>query len=512
MFNLRKRLGASILLTVLSLVSITLLLPSSKVKQLQKVTLGTTIEYSDLWKWGLTDGVVGEGEDNGNGIRLVIFGDSWVDDLIEEGHGGKGNNWPQVLCDEINCTSRLNFAASQPSDAWPASPPTGVTASNEIHEWAISQNKFLRGEEHNCTAYPDLASQIKSYISLPAPKIQPSETIFILSFGFWDIYNFARLDFTAAQNVTDTSVDFIFDQLDILYAHFATNLYPINLPAPNPTNSTTNDAIPAPAHKFKVIIPRIFDPTLLPGWISQRPIPPKPSSVAEQQKNAIYLTERWNQAVENKMGAWMERKVVIEIATPPTPAQATETIEAESHADVRENSTEREAIPGEGFEQFDSRAQVNDQKAEDMKEDSDSDEKEDEEKEEENLPKKDIFYHDFSSLILDLILEHQLEDEGLSDASGLGKGESPFEYVSIPCLRPLDLSLSAEEVEEIVDGWKEQNGMLVCKEPEEFLWWDSWNLGVKGKEIVGKSVGEVVREGRSLRWKMENKGKNAQGH
>jgi hypothetical protein len=79
MFNVRKRLGASILLTLLSTVSICLLLPSSQVKQLQIVTLGTTIEYSDLWKWG-SDLVEDEEEDNGNGIRLVILGDSLVDD------------------------------------------------------------------------------------------------------------------------------------------------------------------------------------------------------------------------------------------------------------------------------------------------------------------------------------------------------------------------------------------------------------------------------------------------
>ncbi|CZR53181.1 uncharacterized protein PAC_03059 [Phialocephala subalpina] len=506
MFNLRKRLGASILLTVLSLVSITLLLPSSKVKQLQKVTLGTTIEYSNLWKWGASDDVVDEEEDNGNGIRLVIFGDSWVDDLIEDGHGGKGNNWPQVLCEEINCTSRLNFAASQPSDAWPSSPPTGVMASNEIHEWAVSQNQFLRGEEHNYTAYPDLASQIQSYISLPAPKTQPSETIFILSFGFWDIYDFARLDFIAAQNVTDTSVDFIFDQLDILYAHFATNLYPFNALTPVPSSSitTSNQTGSTSANKFKVIIPRIFEPTLLPGWISQRPVPPKPSSVAEQQKNAVYLTERWNQAIENKMGAWMERKVA------SVPAAAGET-ETESRADVRENATEREMNPGEKFEQFGSNP-ANEEKAGEKKEESEDGKKEEDTKVVENLPKKDIFYHDTSSLILDLILEHQLEDEGLSDASGLGKGESPFDSVYTPCLRPLDLSLSAEEIEEIVEGWREVNGMLICKEPEEFLWWDAWNLGSKGKRLVGESVGEVVKEGRSLRFKMDNKGKIAMGH
>lgn len=101
MFNVRKRLGASILLTFLSIVSIGLLLPSSRVKKLQKITLGTTIDYTELWNWGSGEVVDGEEENNGNGTRLVIFGDSWVDGWREQGQEETGNNWPQFLCDEV---------------------------------------------------------------------------------------------------------------------------------------------------------------------------------------------------------------------------------------------------------------------------------------------------------------------------------------------------------------------------------------------------------------------------
>lgn len=525
MFNVRKRLGASILLSLLSIVSICLLLPSSKVKQLQIVTLGTSIEYSDLWKWGGSDLVENEEEDNGNGIRLVILGDSWVDDWVEEGQDGTGNNWPHVLCDEvrsilleeyypyylvlctianlltqINCTSRLNFAASQPSDAWPASPPTGAMTSNAIHEWAVSQDQLLRSEEHNYTAYPDLASQIQTFISLPPPKVQPQETIFIVSFGFWDIYDFAQLDYAAAQNVTDTSIDFMFDQLDVLYAHFATTLYPVSTNPPeeflntNATNHTTA------RHNFKVIIPRIFDPTLSPGWISQRPTPAKPSSIAEQQKNAIYLVQRWNLGVENKMGSWMERNVAISAAQEEsTPFSKTK--ETPSRTDVRETA--------EG-KTLDGHATRSGTPAEPKQTDASNEaknQKEAKKQEAEQLPKKDIFYHDSASLILDLVLEGQLEDEGVSDAAGLGKGESPFDTVSTPCLRSLDMDDNITTLVE--EGWRERNGMLVCKESEVFMWWDAWNLGSKGKKMVGQSISELLKEGNSLRAKMENKGKTS---
>jgi hypothetical protein len=94
----KKRLGASILLTVLSLVSIILLLPTSRVStRLQKIALGSTID-SSLWEWGSEEG---EEDLGGDGIRLVIFGDSWVDDTVENGQEGKGKSWGEVLCEEV---------------------------------------------------------------------------------------------------------------------------------------------------------------------------------------------------------------------------------------------------------------------------------------------------------------------------------------------------------------------------------------------------------------------------
>jgi len=94
----KKRLGASILLTVLSLVSIILLLPTSKVStHLQKIALGNTIDGS-LWNW---DSEEGEDDLGGDGIRLVIFGDSWVDDTVENGQEGRGKSWAEVLCEEV---------------------------------------------------------------------------------------------------------------------------------------------------------------------------------------------------------------------------------------------------------------------------------------------------------------------------------------------------------------------------------------------------------------------------
>jgi hypothetical protein len=91
------RLGASVFLTVLSLVSIILLLPGSNVSiKLQKIALGESIDnYGGLWDWVSGDDAV-EG-----GARLVVFGDSWVDDTIEDSGSGKGRSWTEVLCEVV---------------------------------------------------------------------------------------------------------------------------------------------------------------------------------------------------------------------------------------------------------------------------------------------------------------------------------------------------------------------------------------------------------------------------
>jgi hypothetical protein len=117
-----------------------------------------------------------------------------------------------------------------------------------------------------------------------------------------------------------------------------------------------------------------------------------------------------------------------------------------------------------------------------------------------NVAEKDIFYYDLPSYLLNVIVEHQLEDEGLSDASGLGTGESPFESVYQPCIGEVEVSLT--------DPMVDLNGMSVCKEPEEYLFWDGFKLGSVAMEGIGKEVGTLVMDGKTLgkAWEGTNMG------
>lgn len=118
----KRRLGASICLTVFSIVSIIMLLPSSQVStQLQQITLGGSIDnVAALWDWGTDEG----DEEEKGGIRLVVFGDSWVDDTVENGQSGKGKTWVEVLC-EVVCNI-LPLQMLLIALLWPLSLPSDV--------------------------------------------------------------------------------------------------------------------------------------------------------------------------------------------------------------------------------------------------------------------------------------------------------------------------------------------------------------------------------------------------
>jgi hypothetical protein len=131
-----------------------------------------------------------------------------------------------------------------------------------------------------------------------------------------------------------------------IYTHFTEDYYK----HPASTNGTTS---PPP---FQLIIPKLFDPSLVPGWLNRRTTAPSPSTIAEQQKQAVYLTERWNSQLENTLGTWV------------TADEDSAPNESETNAE----DTELRQI----------------------------------------LPRKDVFYYDLPHYILGLMVEHQLEDAG----------------------------------------------------------------------------------------------------
>ncbi|KAL3427149.1 hypothetical protein PVAG01_00658 [Phlyctema vagabunda] len=448
-----NRLGAAFALSCLSMVTITLLLPRSRVStKLQKIALGVSMDdyVPDLWRWA-------SGDQSGveDGIRLVVFGDSWADSTVHVGAETKGLNWVDVLCEEINCTSHVNFAVSQPPQSHPAAPATGALTSNTLYLQALNSflprtSSYLPGPSE---LLPDLEAQIEKYLALPASRFKPKETIFVISFGAWDIYHFSGLDFKLSERLVDVVIHNLFEQIDKLY-----NRYRAELIGTDSAGQRLNITDPAP---FRIIVPRLFDTTLLPGWSAQRPVPLTPSSVAEQQKNAVYLTTRWNAKMESKIAGWIKNDTL----PPPATAKAGKDVKEEPKDEARDNNT------------------------------SPTDDASEPEVEPITVP-KDAFYYDIARYLTDAILEYQLAETGISDAAGLGTKGTSFESVALPCV----LSSADDDPRE---GDTEVNGLLVCRNPAGYLFWDDFRLGPTANEQIGSGVAQYVLTGRTVRqiWK-----------
>jgi len=282
--------------------------------------------------------------------------------------------------------------------------------SNNIHVASLLNSPSnLEPNSTPITLLPDLETQIKSFIALPPPATLAKETLFIISFGFWDIYNFASLDYALAKNTTDQSINELFAQIDILYNHYNSSQLSISTA---PINSS--------AHTFQIIIPKVLDPSVSPGWLTQRPSPVKPSSTSTAS-----------------------------LESTPT-STSNKTVETGSL--------------------------------------------------------KDVFYYDLSARLLDTMIEHQMESEGLKDASGLGAGDSPYENVERPCVYQADDDEDTYGLGELV------NGMIVCAEPDMWLWWDAWGVGARAQKVMGKEVAVLVGSGGSERARVAKVASNVKPH
>ncbi|RKF64187.1 hypothetical protein OnM2_020102 [Erysiphe neolycopersici] len=136
---------------------------------------------------------------------------------------------------------------------------------------------------------PDLESQISRYLSSISTISSPGITLLVISIGFWDIYSLANL----SQDISLVTINQCFEEILKLINKLrgVVEMY----------KSTLTENI---SHEFQVILPKVPDPTLSPGWLSLRPIPLRPSIIAEQQKNAVYLTELWNHKLETLPRLW----------------------------------------------------------------------------------------------------------------------------------------------------------------------------------------------------------------
>ncbi|KAG9257632.1 uncharacterized protein F5Z01DRAFT_646559 [Emericellopsis atlantica] len=454
-----RRLGVGFLLKCVGVFGFLLLL-----LHLMEPRLGD--RYRNVLSWTSTETT------EGPHLRLVVFG---TQDLV----GSSGSSeieqmtWPEKLCKELSCDSLLSFVPR--SDAQPGILSNGLYSDalqslQKVAEDAdIMKNPaadfFFVSEQYPVPAQtPDLEHQIKQFLSLPAPAVPPQETLWVFTFGTWDIWNFAALPLESGEGLVDASTAHLFDQIEVLlkeslapgsiaFSDFWTNATKAKIDELTAEGAAENvDA--RKLESFRVIIPQLFDISLTPGW-NVRQEPSLPHSIADQLRNSAVLTARWNDNIRREMDSWMGkgsmRPAGIEdsqVGTRPLePAPMKESPEKQADNEYFNEAGDDPTI----YAPF---------------------------------PRRLGFSADIAGGILDAMTEEEMHRIGATDAVGRG-------------------SVPAEDAARFLDIWNpcvsKDGEKASCDKPADHLFYDSFTLSQRAIDLMTKKTAQGVLEKLLLR-------------
>lgn len=426
----------------------------------------------------------------------------------------------------MNCTRYLSLIPTLKS-------PHRSLVSNDVFAAAVEEAiqdsqsanppgpdySFLHDQYPVSSDIPDLASQVSTFLSMPAPERPPRETLWVLNLGFWDVWSLAALPREVSFIYVDRLVQQVFVNVERLYqasldgksiAHsdYYGRTTPVPRLDPNSTYRSTGDPTIEP---FRIVIPQIFDPSLTPAWARARPAAIKPHSKVEQQRNAVSLTERWNQGMANALESWVKT-------------------EAQNEKDEHGHNGVMSSKPPPNLT-FGRRDVAEGNK------------KEEEPQPALPPPVRDAVFYDMPHYIIPLIIERQFRDLGLEDATGVGANETAAEFVEVlaPCVEVAynntstepGLAVSVKEIDnpntgapgnDAADDEHQQSkrtpnvratlesmsfhprtGRLgrrdgaACGDPENYLFHDAFTLSQRAIENIAQQSADMVRWNISIR-------------
>ncbi|KAK1585761.1 uncharacterized protein LY79DRAFT_518090 [Colletotrichum navitas] len=403
----------------------------------------TLFSSGSRWSWSPFDESKGQ---QGVGVRVVVFGSPDIA-TPSTGKGANGQGWTELLCDELRCSSHQSFIPST------SLPTQAMTTTNHYRDTLekitskLEQSKqsgfdysFLVDQFPLSDAIANLTSQVDAFLALPKPHDVPRETVWVFTFGTWDVWTLASLPREVGERILDAAVEALFAQIERVYqasldddsvafsdfwAHQDTASPFAQL---NAMEQGGNEVDPREIENFRVIVPELFDVSMTPGWQAQRPAPPRPHNKAEQMTNAAYLTNRWNSEVKSCMEEWMR--------TPdPEPEDGEEDDFEYVATHVRRSLNEDDAplvVP---------------------------------------FPRRVGAQVDAASFVREAIVERQMRDQGLADATGRGnrtsgeQGNVFFAETWVPCIWA-NTSKTAEAADEYA----------ACGAPGEYLFHSPFTL------------------------------------
>lgn len=307
----------------------------------------------------------------------------------------------------------------------------------------------------------DLKDQVDRFLAMPKPRHAPTETLWVFNFGFWDVWSLSAMPIPAGKAAADTMTRDMFEQIERLYeastdhrsiAWSDTNYVP---PPPVPETSPEMESELSPAEEppvggptekrdegsaengsesqtnaedkteyFRLLIPRITDPSLLPGWRDLRAQLPKVHSKAEQMRNSAELTEHWNDRVVDRLVEWVrkENKTAGEDENKESKRADADTAAASSPAVVDTPATQT-ITQGKKVDTAPAPSRPS--------------------------PVRDGFAYNMANYVLDAMVERQLRNARLRDGSGRGDGavEDGFRDVANSCVERVDTALVAVSVQ-----------------------------------------------------------------
>lgn len=188
-----------------------------------------------------------------------------------------------------------------------------IAKDTDVTENPASDYLFVNDQYPVPAQTPDLDTQIDQFLSLPTPETAPQDTLWIFSFGTWDIWKLAAMPLQSGEKVVDAMAAHIFDKVESLYRQ---SLSPGSIAFSNFWSNATEEEFHVLVdhnaasvvdqrrlESFRVLIPQLFDISLTPGW-HNRAAPSIPHTSAEQVRNSALLTERWNSRIGAKMDDW----------------------------------------------------------------------------------------------------------------------------------------------------------------------------------------------------------------
>lgn len=317
-------------------------------------------------------------------------------------------------------------------------------ASRNTSSGAAYDYSWLSTEYPTPLSLADLQQQIDTFLA-DEPAAHPTQdTLWVFDFGFWDVWRLSAFPQDVSFQLIEVLANLIFQEIDLLYQ--ASREGKPDLRAKHPAKWRPRRRMPTASEDgggrpFRVLIPRLFDVSLAPGFGTARFQPPPPHTQVDELRNAAYLTKHWDNWMDVMTERWL--------------AMNTPTVEVASTGagldDADEIDSDPNMLRGIGS-------------------------------------RREVINPNVSKYLLELIADRQLKNSGLEDSKGMGKmpAYQAFGHVEEACLQP-----NTTATEAAASGTLE---LVPCTEVDEYLFWDGFTVNPRAIRTIGQHAKDLVEQ------------------